>query len=44
MTDEIKEKLGQARQVSGKQTPSDRVRETNTPQSQIELGEWKVAG
>lgn len=44
LTDEIKEKVGQARQVSGKQTPRDRVKETNTPRSQIELGEWKVAG
>lgn len=43
LTDEIKEKVGQAKQVSGKQTPRDRVRETNTPQSQTELGEWKVA-
>lgn len=42
LTDEIKEKLGQARQVSDKQTPGDRVGETNTSQSQIELGEWKV--
>lgn len=38
LTDEIKEKPGQARQVSGKQTPGDRVGETNTSQSQIELG------
>lgn len=44
MTDEIKKKVGQARQVSGKQTPRDGVRETNTFQSHIEPGEWKVAG
>lgn len=43
LTDEIKEELGQARQVSGKQTPRDEVRETNTSQSQTEGGEWKVA-
>ncbi|CAB1429505.1 unnamed protein product [Pleuronectes platessa] len=42
LTDEIKEKIGLARQVSGKQTLRDRVRETNTPRSQIELGERKV--
>lgn len=30
--------------MSRKQTPRDGVRETNTFQSHIGLGEWKVAG
>lgn len=31
LTDEIKEKVGHARQVSGKQTPGDRVRDQHSP-------------
>lgn len=34
LTDGIKEKVGQAGQVSGKQTPGGRAEETNTSQSQ----------
>lgn len=37
VTDGVEAKLGQARQVSGKQTPGDGGGETNTSQSQIGL-------